>query len=107
MWRGLLPRLVSAKKAPSAESSGKANKPALGNPLRAPWLSRRVASNLNLKRRGAPGSGLPGLYVRFGNLCMTDPQAMSAFAKSGNTAEAKLGLISPGFLAFSSHEHDS
>jgi hypothetical protein len=26
-------------------------------------MSRRVATNLNLKRRGAPGSGLPGLYV--------------------------------------------
>ena len=26
-------------------------------------MSRRVATNLNLKRRGAPGSGLPGLDV--------------------------------------------
>ena len=40
------------------------NKPALGNPLPALSRSRRVATNLNLKRRGAPGSGLPGLDVR-------------------------------------------
>jgi hypothetical protein len=40
------------------------NKPALGNPLPDPWMSRRVAINLNLMRRDAPGSGLPGLYVR-------------------------------------------
>ena len=33
-----------------------ANKPALGNPLPAPSQSRRVVTNLNLKRRGAPGS---------------------------------------------------
>ena len=33
------------------------NKTALGNPLPAPSRSRRVATNLNLKRRGAPGSG--------------------------------------------------
>ncbi len=39
------------------------HKAALGNPLPAPWMSRRVPPNLNLKRRGAPGSGLPGLYV--------------------------------------------
>jgi hypothetical protein len=32
------------------------NKPALGNPLPAPSRSRRVATNLNPKRRGAPGS---------------------------------------------------
>ena len=35
----------------------KANKAALGNPLPAPSRSLRVATNLNLKRRGAPGSG--------------------------------------------------
>ena len=33
------------------------NKPALDNPLLAPSRSRRVATNLNLKRRGALGSG--------------------------------------------------
>jgi hypothetical protein len=33
------------------------HKPALGNPLPAPSRSRRVATNLNLNRRGAPGSG--------------------------------------------------
>lgn len=63
MWLGLLPRLVNAKKAPSAESFGKANKPALGNLLRTPWKSQWVAINLNLKRRSAARSGLPGLYV--------------------------------------------
>jgi hypothetical protein len=31
-------------------------------------MSRRVATNLNLKRRGAPGSGLPGLDDRPRNL---------------------------------------
>src|SRR5690606_18961255 len=35
----------------------KANKAALGNPLPAPSRTQRVATNLNLKRRGAPGSG--------------------------------------------------
>jgi hypothetical protein len=40
------------------------NKPALGNPLPALSRSRRVATNLNLNRRGASGSGLPGLDVR-------------------------------------------
>ena len=33
------------------------NKPALGNPLPAPSRILKVATNLNLKRRGAPGSG--------------------------------------------------
>jgi hypothetical protein len=33
------------------------HKPALGNPLPALSQSRRVARNLNLKRRGDPGSG--------------------------------------------------
>ena len=33
------------------------NKPALGNPLPAPNPSRRVATNLNLNRTGALGSG--------------------------------------------------
>jgi hypothetical protein len=41
----------------SAPKSKKQNKPALGNPLPAPSRSRRVATNLNLNRRGAPGSG--------------------------------------------------
>jgi hypothetical protein len=44
------------------------NKTALDNPLPVPSQSRRVATNLNLNRRGAPGSGLPGLDVQQENM---------------------------------------
>lgn len=55
---------IAPSSASHPTSKRTANNLALGNPLPALWLSRRVASNLNLKRRGAPGSGLPGLDVR-------------------------------------------
>jgi hypothetical protein len=37
---------------------------ALSDPLPLQNRSRRVAKNLNLNRRGFPGSGLPPLFVR-------------------------------------------
>ena len=43
--------------------SKKHNKAWVDNPLPVPSQIRRVATILNLKRRGAPGSGLPGLDV--------------------------------------------
>ena len=42
---------------PTNQKTKKSNKAALDNPLHAPSRSLKVATNLNLKRRGAPGSG--------------------------------------------------
>ena len=39
------------------------NKTALDNPLPAPSRIRKVATNLNLSRRGAHGSGCQAFYV--------------------------------------------
>jgi hypothetical protein len=50
------------------------NNPALGSPLPAPSRSRRAIRNLKPKRRGAPGSGLPGLDVLQKNVSLRLPQ---------------------------------
>jgi hypothetical protein len=79
---------------------GMAIKPALGNPLPAPSRSRRVARNLNLKRRRAPGSGLPGLDVR------KIKYSMSALLTFFTSAYGALMLVALTYSVLSSRNID-
>ena len=89
------------------------HKPALGNPLPAPSRSRRVATNLSLNRRGAPGSECQAstfaikmesfliIFIFFGILAALIAGAAVATSKRGRAIAgvAALGWSCLMFLA--------